>query len=211
MGVRSFYDRHIMPRMITLACGQKPIEKRRREIVPLAEGKVFELGCGGGLNQSLYDSQRVTSFSGIDPNETLLDAARQRAREKGWEHDIRQGVGEDIPFADGSFDTAVVTFTLCSVEDPAKVLGELRRILKPRGKLLFLEHGRAPDPGVARWQERVEPVWKPLAGGCHLTRPIGSSLRAAGFDVAPMGQDYLPKAPRIMGWMEWGVARRAGV
>ena len=141
----------------------------------------------------------------------MLDAARQGAREKGWEHDIRQGVGEDIPFADGSFDTTVVTFTLCSVEDPAKVLGELRRILKPRGKLLFLEHGRAPDPGVARWQERVEPVWKPLAGGCHLTRPIGSSLRAAGFDVAPMGQDYLPKAPRIMGWMEWGVARRAGV
>ena len=211
MGISSFYDRHVMPRVITLACGQKAIEKKRREVVPLAEGRVFELGCGGGLNQQLYDSSRVTSFSGIDPHEKLLEGARDRAKARGWEHDIRQGVGEAIPFADSSFDTAVCTYTLCSVQDPAQVLSELRRVLKPRGKLLFLEHGRAPDPNIVRWQERIEPIWKPLAGGCHLTRPIGASLRAAGFDVAPLGQDYLPHTPKILGWMEWGLARRPGV
>ena len=211
MGLRSLYDRHVMPRMITLACGQKGIEDRRRQVVPLAEGHVFELGCGGGLNQPLYDPERVTSFAGIDPNEKLLDNARDKARERGWSADIREGVGEDIPFADSTFDTAVCTYTLCSVDDPAKVLGELRRILKPGGRLLFLEHGRAPDASVAKWQDRIEPVWKPLAGGCHLTRPIGSALRGAGFEVEPLGQAYLDRAPKVMGWMEWGVARRAGV
>ncbi|MBX7515348.1 class I SAM-dependent methyltransferase [Qipengyuania sp. GH38] len=200
-----------MPRMITLACGQKGIEDRRRQVVPLAEGHVFELGCGGGLNQPLYDPERVTSFAGIDPNEKLLDNARDKARERGWTADIREGVGEDIPFADSTFDTAVCTYTLCSVDDPARVLGELRRILKPGGRLLFLEHGRAPDASVAKWQDRIEPVWKPLAGGCHLTRPIGSALRGAGFEVEPLGQAYLDRAPKVMGWMEWGVARRAGV
>lgn len=210
MGLKNWYDAHVMPRLITLACGQPGIEKRRSQLVPLAEGNVFELGCGGGLNQQFYDTGRVTSFSGIDPHEMLLDGARAQASRKGWQVDLRQGVGEAIPFNDGSFDTVVCTYTLCSVDDPGQVLSELRRILKPGGKLLFLEHGKAPDPGVARWQQRIEPMWKPLAGGCHLTRPIGSALRGAGFSVEPLGQAYLPKTPRVMGWMEWGVARREG-
>ncbi len=210
MGLRSWYDAHIMPRLITCACGQEGIEKRRAQIVPLAEGRVFELGCGGGLNQAFYDTSKITSFAGIDPHEALLEGARQRAKERGWDADIRQGYGEDIPFPDRAFDTAVCTYTLCTVKDPAKVLSELRRILKPGGKLLFLEHGRAPDASIAKWQRRVEPMWRPMAGGCHLTRPIGSSLRANGFEVEPIGQAYLAKTPKIMGWMEWGVARRRG-
>ncbi len=207
MALKSWYDRHVMPRMITMACGQEGIEKRRRQVVPLAAGRVFELGCGGGLNQALYESDRITSFSGIDPHDKLLDGARRRARAKGWDFDIRQGIGEDIPFADGAFDTVVCTYTLCSVDDPARVLAELRRILAPGGKLLFLEHGRAPDTPVARWQDRVEPVWKHLAGGCHLTRPVGAALRGAGFSVEPLGQAYLKNTPKVLGWMEWGVAR----
>lgn len=210
MGIKRFYDAHVMPRMITLACGQKAIENRRREVVPLADGHVFELGCGGGMNQALYDDERVTSFAGIDPHAKLLDSARERAIARGWEHDIRQGVGEAIPFPDSTFDTAVCTYTLCSVDDPGKVMAELRRILKPQGKLIFLEHGKAPDANIARWQKRIEPLWKPLAGGCHLTRPVGASLRGAGFEVEPVGQAYLKKAPKVMGWMEWGIARRAG-
>ena len=210
MPIKAWYDAHVMPRVITLACGQRAIEKRRRQVIPLAQGRVFELGCGGGLNQALYDSEKVTSFAGIDPHAKLLEGARERAKVRGWEHDIREARGEDIPFTDSSFDTAVCTYTLCSVDDPPRVLGELRRILKPGGVLLFLEHGRAPDPSIARWQEWIEPVWKPLAGGCHLTRPVGAALRGAGFDVEPIGQDYLPKAPKVMGWMEWGVARRVG-
>ena len=211
MGLQQWYDRHIMPRMVTMACSQGQIMKRRSFVVPLASGAVFELGCGGGLNQEFYDTGAVSSFAGIDPHGGLLENARKNAAAKGWDNDIRQGVGENIPFQDSEFDTVVCTFTLCSVEDPAQVMKEMRGILKPGGRLLFLEHGRAPDPGVLKWQERIEPVWKKLAGGCHLTRPIGSALRGAGFEVEPLGQGYVPKAPKVAGWTEWGVARKAGV
>lgn len=210
MGLQSWYDAHVMPKLVTMACSQGQIMKRRSQLVPLASGDVFELGCGGGLNQQFYQTSLVSSFSGIDPHGGLLDAACERARAKGLRADIKQGAGEDIPFADSRFDTVVCTFTLCSVEDPARVMKEMRRILKPGGKLLFLEHGRAPDTDVAKWQDRIEPIWKRMAGGCHLTRPIGAALRSAGFDVEPLGQGYLPKAPRFASWNEWGVARRAG-
>jgi len=200
-----------MPRLVTFACGQGQVMKRRSQLVPLASGDVFELGCGGGLNQEFYQTSLGSSFSGIDPHGGLLEAARERARARGWHNDIREGVGEHIPFPERSFDTVVCTFTLCSVDNPAQVMSEMRRILRPGGRLLFLEHGRAPDPDVARWQDRIEPVWKRIAGNCHLTRPIGAALRGAGFEVEPLGQGYLPKAPRVAGWNEWGIARKAGV
>lgn len=210
MGLQQWYDRHILPHVINIACSQGQIMKRRSQVVPLASGDVFELGCGGGLNQEFYQRSLVSSFSGIDPHGALLDQARAQAQARGWNADIRQGVGENIPFSNGQFDTVVCTFTLCSVEDPAQVMSEMRRILKPGGRLLFLEHGRAPDPGVAKWQDRIEPIWKRIGGGCHLTRPIGSALRGAGFAVEPHGQGYLPKSPRPLSWNEWGVARKAG-
>lgn len=208
MGFSSWYESRIMPRLITCACGQKAIARQRAQIVPLASGRVFELGCGGGLNQSFYDHTKITEFAGIEPNGALLESARAAARARGLTADIRQASGEDIPFASSSFDTVVCTYTLCSVADPARVIAEMQRVMKPDGRLLFLEHGRAPDAGVAAWQQRIEPLWRPLAGGCHLTRPVGGSLRAAGLSVEPLGQGYLPRTPRVMGWMEWGVARK---
>ncbi|MBV7266954.1 class I SAM-dependent methyltransferase [Erythrobacter ani] len=211
MGLADWYDAHIMPRLVTCACSQGQVMKRRSQLVPLAKGDVFELGCGGGINQQFYNASEVTSYAGIDPHGGLLDQTRAAAQAKGWPADIRQGIGEEIPFPDGFFDNVVCTFTLCSVEDPARVLSEMRRILRPGGKALFLEHGRAPDTGIAKWQDRIEPVWKRLAGGCHLTRPIGSAFRGAGFEVEPLGQGYLPKAPKFAGWNEWGVARKPGV
>jgi len=211
MGLQTWYDAHLMPKLVTFACGQGQVMKRRSQLVPLATGDVFELGCGGGLNQEFYQTSQISSFSGIDPHAGLLDDARARASARGWDNTIREGVGENIPFRDASFDTVVCTFTLCSVDDPDQVMSEMRRILRPGGRLLFLEHGRAPDVDVARWQDRIEPVWKKIAGGCHLTRPIVAALRGAGFDVEPMGQGYLPKAPRFAGWNEWGIARKAGL
>lgn len=209
MSFRGWYEKKIMPRLITCACGQKEIDHLRAQIVPLAEGDVLEIGCGGGLNQRHYDHARLASFSGIDPNETLREDARLHANERGWETDIRDGVAEAIPFADARFDTVVCTYTLCSVSDQMRALGEMHRVLKPAGKLLYLEHGRAPDVGPAAWQRRIEPVWKHLAGNCHLTRQVGAAIRVAGFAVEPRGQGYLPNAPRFMGWMEWGVASKA--
>ncbi len=211
MGLQTWYDAHLMPKLVTFACGQGQVMKRRSQLVPLATGDVFELGCGGGLNQEFSQPSQISSFSGIDPHAGLLDDARARASARGWDNTIREGVGENISFRDASFDTVVCTFTLCSVDDPDQVMSEMRRILRPGGRLLFLEHGRTPDVDVARWQDRIEPVWKKIAGGCHLTRPIGAALRGAGFDVEPMGQGYLPKAPRFAGWNEWGIARKVGL
>lgn len=210
MGLKSWYESTIMPRLITCACSQGQVMKRRAAVVPRARGDVFELGCGGGINQEFYKVDAITSYAGIDPHEGLLDTAREAARKNGWSGEIRAGIGEAIPFADASFDTCVCTFTLCSVQDPARVLSELRRVLRPGGQALFLEHGRAPDAGVARWQDRIEPLWKPMAGGCHLTRPILSAVEAAGFEVEPVGEGYTPGAPKFAGWMEWGVARKPG-
>lgn len=208
MGLTRWYEANIMPRLITCACSQGQVMKRRAAVVPRAHGDVFELGCGGGINQAFYDPAAIASYAGIDPHPGLLDTARAAASAKGWATDIRQGRGEAIPFADASFDCVVCTFTLCSVDDPAQVLREMRRILRPGGAALFCEHGAAPDANVHRWQQRIEPVWKRLAGGCHLTRPVAAALTQAGFAVETLGRDYTPRAPRFAGWMEWGVARK---
>lgn len=210
MGLAHWYGETIVPRIVSLACGMDEITELRRQVVPLAKGSVFELGCGGGFNLPLYDAEAVTSFAGIDPNITLLSAARSVAMEKGWQADIREGKGEAIPFGDSAFDTVVCTYTLCSVVEHARVLAEMRRVLKPGGHMLFLEHGRAPDPGPARWQRRIEPLWRRISGNCHLTREVGGAIRAAGFEIEPVGQEYAENTPKWAGWMEWGVARRVG-
>jgi ubiquinone/menaquinone biosynthesis C-methylase UbiE len=210
MGLGAWYEAKVMPKLITCACSQGKVMKRRAAVVPRAKGDVFELGCGGGINHAFYDPASITSYTGIDPHPGLLEGARAAARELakhgGWTADIRQASGEAIPFGDASFDSVVCTFTLCSVADPARVLAELRRILRPGGAVLFCEHGRAPDAGVARWQARIEPVWKRLAGGCHLTRPVSAAFAGAGFRVERVGEGYTPQAPRFAGWMEWGAA-----
>jgi SAM-dependent methyltransferase len=203
----NWWERHITPRLIRCCCAQPQIMKARSHVVPLAEGRVFELGCGGGINLQFYDSAKVTHLSGIDPTPALLEDSRRLVAERGISADIREGVGEDIPFASGTFDTVVTTFTLCSVAEQMRVLSELKRVLKPGGLAIFLEHGRAPDAAVQRWQRRIEPLWKRMAGNCHLTRPIADAYEAAGFSTTRMGSRYMPKTPRPVGWIEWGVAR----
>ena len=210
MGFGKWYDEHVVPRFIQCACSSPAIMKLRQKVVPLASGKVFEIGCGGGINQQFYDPARVSSFSGMDPSTKGLEFTREAVARKGWQADVRQGFGEAIPFEDESFDCVVCTFTLCSVESQAGTLSELRRILKPGGRLLYAEHGKAPDASVQKWQGRIEPVWKKLAGGCHLTRPIGAPIAEAGFQLNVLGEQYAPKTPRFAGWMEWGEAVRAG-
>lgn len=205
----SWWERHGVPRLIKCACSQGQIMKARSKVVPLAQGDVLELGCGGGINMEFYDPARVKSFTGLDPSPELLAMSRAAAQTHGMAADIQGGVGEAMPFDSGRFDTVVTTFTLCSVADQAAVLSEIRRVLKPGGTALFLEHGGAPDAAVAKWQRRIEPVWKRVGGNCHLTRPIGEAYEKAGFSVERQGAAYMPKTPRPFGWIEYGAARAA--
>lgn len=205
----SWWERHGVPRLIKCACSQGQIMKARSKVVPHAQRDVLELGCGGGINMEFYEPARVTSFTGLDPSPELLAMSRAAAAARGMIADIQGGVGEAMPFESGRFDTVVTTFTLCSVADQAAVLGEIRRVLKPGGTALFLEHGGAPDAGVAKWQRRIEPVWKRIGGNCHLTRPISQAYEKAGFSVDRQGAAYMPKTPRPFGWVEYGAARVA--
>ncbi|MDO9471418.1 MAG: class I SAM-dependent methyltransferase [Caulobacter sp.] len=205
----NFWDRHIMPRLIGCACASKPIMKQREKVVPKAAGKVLELGIGGGLNLSYYDPARVESVSGVDPSDELRERAMAAPRPDGLQVEIREGVAEDLPFESGSFDCVVCTFTLCSVQSPQKALAEAMRVLRPGGRFLYAEHGLAPDAAVAAWQRRIEPAWKAIAGGCHLTRPITDAIAGAGFAIDRSDRMYLPGTPRILGWSEWGEAHAA--
>ena len=205
----SLYDRYVLPKLLGFACGAPPIRKQRAKIVPRAEGRVLELGVGLGRNLAFYDPAKVKAVVGVDPSPELRATALAAPRPEGLEVRIEDGTAEALPFEDASFDTVVCTFTLCSVCGPQQALAEARRVLKPAGTFLFCEHGLAPDPEVARWQRRIEPVWKRLCGGCHLTRPVASAIGAAGFKLGKVETMYLPKSPRFAGWNEWGAARRS--
>ena len=202
----SWWERHGVPRLIKCACSQGQIMKVRSKIVPHAEGDVLELGCGGGINMEFYDPTRIRSFTGLDPSPELLTMSRAAAAAHGMAADIVGGFGEAMPFESGRFDTVVTTFTLCSVADQAAVLAEIRRVLKPGGTALFLEHGAAPDANVAKWQRRIEPIWKRIGGNCHLTRPISDAYERAGFAVDRQAAAYIPKSPRPFSWYEYGAA-----
>jgi SAM-dependent methyltransferase len=204
----SLYDRFILPRLLTCACSASPIMRQRAKIVPQARGKVLELGIGMGLNLGFYDPTKVASVTGVDPAAELRAAALAAPRDPRLAVEVRDGTAEALPFDDASFDDVVCTFTLCSVHGPAAALAEAHRVLKPGGRLLFCEHGLAPDAGIAKWQRRIEPIWKRIAGGCHLTRPIGSAIAAAGFSLGQVDSMYVPKTPKIAAWNEWGVAAR---
>ena len=205
----SFYERRILPKLLTCACASPPMMKQRAKVVPLAQGRVLELGVGMGLNLALYDAAKVASVSGVDPAAELRAQAMAAPRDPRLNVSIAAGTAEDLPFEDHAFDTVVCTFTLCSVHTPAAALAQARRVLRPGGRLLYCEHGLAPDPDVAKWQRRIEPLWKRLAGGCHLTRPVTSAIAAAGFHIERSETMYLPGTPRIAGWNEWGAAAPA--
>jgi len=199
------YDRYILPRMIDFACGMGAIMKTRSQIVPQASGRVLEIGIGTGLNLSFYDPQKVSEIVGVDPAAEMHGLARDRAAKISIPVQIVGLELGQIQAPDASFDNIVCTFTLCTIPDAIAALKEMRRVLKPGGKLLFSEHGLAPDLPVVRWQNRLTPVWKPLAGGCHLNRDIPALISAGGFNIRAIESSYL-KGPKPMTWVWRGWA-----
>jgi len=201
----NFYERWILPTLLDLVMRQRQLEKYRRQVVASARGRVLEIGVGSGLNLPLY-SEQVEIVIGIDPSPQLLAMARRRAVAAGIRAELLQGTATAIPLANRSIDTIVMTWTLCSIPDPLLALDEMRRVLKPDGRLLFIEHGLCPDVDVERWQHRITPIWRHLSGGCHLDRKMDDLMRSAGFELMDLRNEYAD-GPRIFTYMYEGCAR----
>jgi ubiquinone/menaquinone biosynthesis C-methylase UbiE len=202
MGV---YDRHILPRLIGLVCSSKPNMKQREKVVPLAEGDVLEVGFGTGLNLPYYDTKKVRKVWGLEPSESMRQLARKKITESKVEVEMIDLPGEEIPLDAQSVDTVVVTYTLCTIPDAHRALRGMRRVLRPGGKLLFCEHGIAPDSGVRRWQERINPTWRTFAGGCQINRDIPDLLESSGFRVLVDERMYIPGI-KLVSYNYWGSA-----
>jgi ubiquinone/menaquinone biosynthesis C-methylase UbiE len=200
----NWYERHLLPHLIDIACGMPAVRRQRLRVVPNAHGRVLEIGIGTGLNMPYYEPGRIESLVGVEPSQRMHRLALRRSKAAGLEVRLVGLSAEKLPLADASFDTVVSTFTLCTIPDPVAALKEIRRVLAPGGRLLFAEHGRAPEASVRKWQQRLQPLWIPLAGGCHLDRDIPALLREAGF-VPQVQQRYLP-GPKFLSYHYWGEA-----
>ena len=201
-----FYDKYILPHFLNCACGSKPILYQREKVVPMAEGLVLEVGIGSGLNIPFYDSSKVDKILGLDPSEELNRMALKVAADKGIPVEFILGGAEAIPLPDNHVDSVLVTYTMCTIPQVAAANKEILRVLKPQGQMIFCEHGLAPDANVSKWQNRIDPYWGKIAGGCHLNRNIPALITEAGFEIESMEQMYLPSTPRFAGYNYWGTA-----
>jgi len=201
------YRRHVFPWVLEAVMTQKVFRRLRRETLRPAQGRILEIGLGTGINL-LYYPAGVQRLVGVDTNPGVASLAERRAVEAGIEVEHHSLSAEELPFDASSFDTVVSTFTLCSIPDVQRALAEVRRVLKPGGEFVFLEHGLSPEPGVARWQRRINPVWKVLGDGCHLDRDTTAEVRRARLEIERVRNFYLPKSLKFAGYMYLGAARR---
>ena len=205
----SFYEDRILPHLVHLTCSSGPVQKQRQKIVPLAEGDVLEIGFGSGLNLPFYDPGKVRRIWGLEPSEGMRQKARSMLAESGLDVELIDLPGERIPLEDHSVDTVLVTYSLCTIPDVADALAGMRRVLKAGGRLLFCEHGLAPDEGVRRWQRRLNPGWRRIAGGCHLDRDIPGLIGNSGFELVRDERMYIPGI-RAFCYNYWGIATKSG-
>ncbi len=201
------YSRYVLPKIVHFICGLNPTTRQRGKVIPKAAGRVLEIGIGSGLNLPHYDADRVEHLWGLDPSSEMWSLAKEMLESTDLEVEFLEAGAEQIPLDDSSADTVVVTYSLCTIPEPVAALREMGRVLRAEGQLLFCEHGAAPDSSVRRWQDRVNPLWKSLSGGCNLNRDIVQLLEEGGFRAEDLETIYLP------GWRPatfnyWGSARR---
>lgn len=198
------YANRVLPHLIKAACGGEEAARQRRKVVPLATGRVLEVGMGPALNLPFYDRSKVEFVWGLEPSDGMRRLAASAVAATDLDVRWLDLPGEEIPLDDHSVDSIVLTYTLCTIPDYERALAQMRRVLKPGGTLLFSEHGEAPDEAVRVWQRRVDPIWTRVAGGCHLDRPIPKLIASAGFAVESESE-YVP-GPKIASFHSWGAA-----
>ena len=199
------YNKYILPVLIDWACRQRPSTKQREKVIPLASGKVLEIGAGSGLNLPFYDRQNIRHLTVVEPALEVWRKNKADTTKLGFDFNFIEAFAEDLPRADSSFDTVVITYSLCTIRNTDLALEEVKRVLKPGGKLLFNEHGKAPEAAVYKWQIRLDPIWQQFSGGCSLHKDIPELLKANGFTIHSLNSMYVP------GWKPasynyWGVA-----
>jgi len=201
-----FYRDHIYPRLVSALGDPKPIQDVRQRMIPLAQGEVLEIGVGPGVNFVLYDPKKVSKVYALEPNPGMIRLAEQHRRTE-LNVEFLDLPGERIPLGDGSVDTVVSTFTLCTIPGVADAIRGIGRVLRPGGQFLFFEHGLSPDIRVRRWQERTEPLFQWAFEGCHVTRDIPALIKEGGFRVERIETGYLARFPKSGSYCFWGVAR----
>lgn len=204
----SFYENKILPHLLHLACGNQVVDRQRARVVPEAHGRVLEVGMGSGLNIPHYNPDKVELVWGLEPSEGMRRKAGKNVAAAPFQVQWLDLSAEEIPLENASADTVVLTYTLCTIPDWHAALQEMRRVLKPGGRLLFCEHGSAPDEVVRKWQDRINPVWRTVAGGCNVNRAIPRLITDAGFGIDRMESGYLPKTPKFAGFNYWGAASK---
>jgi len=201
----NLYNKYVLPKAINWACKQKPMKFQRKKIVPLAKGSVLEIGIGSGLNLPFYSTENITNLIAIDPSEEIWKKNKIDIETLPFNFEFIKAFAENIPVDSNSIDTIITTYTMCSISDTDKAFEEFRRVLKPNGKLLFCEHGKAPDKSIQKWQNRINPIWKRLGGGCNINKDIPLIIKNNGFKLNELNANYIP------GWKPasfnyWGVA-----
>ena len=205
----SFYEDRVLPHLINCACGMDEIMALREQVVPRCKGEVLEVGMGSGLNLRYYDTQRVSHVWGLEPSAGMRRRAQKALDESPVEVRWLDLPGEAIPLDDHSVDTVLLTYTLCTIPDPQTALAQMKRVLRPGGELLFAEHGWSPDAKVSRWQDRINPLWGKVFGGCNLNRAIDRLIADAGFSISELETRYMDGSPRFVGHVYTGVATLA--
>ena len=204
--IGSTYNKYVVPKLLDVCCSTKPIKYQRNKIVPHAKGEVLEIGIGSGLNLPYYNKSLVKKVYGLDPSEELNEIALNNASDINLDIDFIISGAEEIKLPSKSIDTVLITYTLCTIPEFKVALKEIKRVLKDDGIMLFCEHGLAPDKNISKWQNRINPLWGKLFGGCNINRNIPHIIQESGLNIKKLEQMYLPSTPKIVAYNYWGVA-----
>ena len=203
----NFYEKYILPPLIQLTCSTKPITHQRKKVVPMAKGTVLEIGIGTGLNLPFYNFEKINKVIGLEPSKQMHIKAKEAASRNNINLELIDLYAEDIPVEENSVDTIVITYTLCSINETETALKEFHRVLKSDGTLIFCEHGQSPDRNISYWQNRINPYWRKVAGGCNLNKNIPEILKQNNFEITNLETMYLPSTPKFFGYNYWGTAK----